>query len=138
MASAGSADLPAAATWSRLQTFLAVYETGSVRAAAELLHVTPPAVSAAIAALESALGTALFGKAGRGIVPTDSGETFASYVRKILGLLTEAAGAVREAERGRLQDRHGRDSERVRPAAAHRLLRRTAPARRAVVVRSAP
>jgi DNA-binding transcriptional LysR family regulator len=103
MTPASSRDLPAAATWARLQTFLAVYETGSVRAAAETLHVTPPAVSAAIAALESALGTTLFSKAGRGIVPTDSGETFASYVRKLLGLLTEAAGAVREAGRGRLR-----------------------------------
>lgn len=97
------ADLPAAATWGRLQTFLAVYETGSVRAAAETLHVTPPAVSAAIAALDSALGTPLFGKAGRGIVPTDAGEIFAGYVRKLLGLLSEAAGAVRDADRGRVR-----------------------------------
>lgn len=99
----GSEDLPAAATWGRLQTFMAVHETGSVKAAAEALHVTPPAVSAAIAALESALGTTLFGKAGRGIVPTDAGETFAGYVRKLLGLLTEAAGAVHDADRGRVR-----------------------------------
>jgi DNA-binding transcriptional LysR family regulator len=96
-------DLPAAATWGRLRTFITVYETGSVRAAAEALHVTPPAVSAAIAALESALGTTLFGKSGRGIVPTDSGETFAAYVRKLLGLLAEAAGAVHDADRGRVR-----------------------------------
>ena len=96
-------DLPAAATWGRLQTFLAVHETGSVRAAAEALHVTPPAVSAAIAALESALGTTLFTKAGRGIVPTDAGTTFAGYVRRLVGLLTEAAGAVHEADRGRVR-----------------------------------
>ena len=96
-------DLPVAATWGRLQTFITVYETGSVRAAADALHVTPPAVSAAVAALESALGTTLFGKAGRGIVPTDSGETFAAYVRKLLGLLAEAAGAVHDADRGRLR-----------------------------------
>ena len=96
-------DLPAAATWGRLQTFLAVYDGGSIRAAAEALHVTPPAVSAAIAALESALGTRLFSKAGRGIVATDAGETFAAYVRKLLGLLAEAAGAVHDADRGRLR-----------------------------------
>jgi DNA-binding transcriptional LysR family regulator len=96
-------DLPVAATWGRLQTFLAVYEGGSVRAAAESLHVTPPAVSAAISALEAALGAPLFAKAGRGIVPTDAGTTFAAYVRKILGLLAEAAGAVHEADRGRLR-----------------------------------
>lgn len=99
----GTSDLPAAATWGRLQTFLTVYETGSVRLAAEALHVTPPAVSAAVAALESALGTTLFAKSGRGIVPTDSGETFAGYVRKLLGLLAEAAGAVHDADRGRVR-----------------------------------
>ncbi|GAB6984914.1 LysR family transcriptional regulator [Nocardioides pyridinolyticus] len=98
-----SADLPAAATWARLQTFMAVYETGSVRAAAESLHVTPPAVSAAVSALESALGATLFGKAGRGIVPTDSGEIFAGYVRQLVGLLSEAAGAVHDADRGRVR-----------------------------------
>lgn len=97
------AGLPSAATWGRLQTFLAVYDGGSVRAAAEALHVTPPAVSAAIAALETALGTPLFAKSGRGIVPTDAGATFAGYVRKLLGLLTEAAGAVHEADRGRIR-----------------------------------
>jgi DNA-binding transcriptional LysR family regulator len=101
MADAGN--LPAAATWGRLQTFMAVYETGSVRAAAEALHVTPPAVSAAIAALDTALDTPLFGKAGRGIEPTDAGEIFAAYVRKLLGLLAEAAGAVRESDRGRVR-----------------------------------
>src|SRR5687767_2682008 len=98
-----TAALPTAATWGRLQTFLAVHETGSVRAAAEALHVTPPAVSAAIAALESALGTTLFTKAGRGIAPTDAGETFATYVRQLLGLLAEAAGAVHDADRGRVR-----------------------------------
>ena len=96
-------DLPAAATWARLQTFLSVYEAGSVRGAAQALHVTPPAVSAAVAALESALGTTLFGKDGRGIVPTDAGDTFAAYVRKLLGLLAEAAGAVHDADRGRVR-----------------------------------
>ena len=95
--------LPAAATWGRLQTFLAVYDGGSVRAAAEALHVTPPAVSASVAALESALGATLFVKAGRGIAPTDAGQTFAGYVRKLLGLLAEAAGAVHDADRGRIR-----------------------------------
>lgn len=100
---AGGVDLPAAATWGRLQTFLAVYDGGSVRAASQTLHVTPPAVSAAVTALEQSLSTPLFAKAGRGIVPTDAGHTFASYARTLVGLLGEAAGAVREADRGRLR-----------------------------------
>jgi DNA-binding transcriptional LysR family regulator len=92
-----------AATWSRLQTFLAVVELGSVRAASEALHVTPPAVSAAVAALEDDLGTPLLAKAGRGILPTDAGRTFAGYCRTLLGTLEEARSAVQEADRSRLR-----------------------------------
>lgn len=96
----GLVGLPAAATWGRLQTFLAVHDTGSVRAAAEQLHVTPPAVSAAVAALESAVRTPLFRRSGRGILPTDAGATLAGYARKLLGLLAEAATALQDADRG--------------------------------------
>ncbi|CAN5293854.1 LysR family transcriptional regulator [soil metagenome] len=95
--------LPAAATWGRLNTFLAVYDARSVGAAATNLHVTPPAVSAAVTALERGLGVPLFTKAGRGITPTDAGHTFAGYVRTMIGLLSEAAAAVCDAETGRLR-----------------------------------
>ncbi len=88
------------ATWARLQTFLSVYETGSVRAAAQALQVTPPAVSASLSALESAFETTLFVKDGRGIVPSESADILAGYVRRLLGLLAEASGAVHDAERG--------------------------------------
>ncbi|MEJ7833903.1 MAG: LysR family transcriptional regulator [Nocardioides sp.] len=98
-----TAPLPAAATWGRLATFLSVYDAGSVRVAAESLRVSPPAVSAAVTALEAALGTPLFARAGRGIAPTDAGHTFATYARSLVGLLDEAAGAVRSTERGRLR-----------------------------------
>jgi DNA-binding transcriptional LysR family regulator len=74
--------LPAAVTWGRMQTFLAVVDRGSVRAAAEALHVTPPAVSAAI---------------------TDAGRSFADSCRTMLGMLEEARDGVREAERSRLR-----------------------------------
>lgn len=99
----GERALPAAATWGRMQTLLAVVEHGSIRAAAESLHVTPPAVSAAITAVERELGTALFARAGRGIRLTDAGRTFAGYCRTIIGLLDEARSAVREADRARLR-----------------------------------
>lgn len=98
-----SGDLPAAATWGRLQTFLAVYDGGSLRAAAESLHVSPPAVSAAVSALERAVGTPLFSKAGRGITPTPAGHTFAGYCRSLVGLFGEATAALRAADRGRLR-----------------------------------
>lgn len=95
--------LPMAVTWGRLQTFLEVVDSGSVRAAADALHVTPSAVSAAISALESALDTRLFTKAGRGITPTPAGRTLAGYARSLLGLLTEAAGAVHDADHAGLR-----------------------------------
>ena len=92
-----------AATWSRLQTFLAVHQTGSVASAAEQLRVTPPAVSAAVGALEKALGVALFERSGRGLRPSDAGNVFADYARSLVGLVDEAGAAVQEADRGRLR-----------------------------------
>lgn len=90
-------------TWGRMRTFLAVVDQGSVRAAATVLHVTEPAVSAAVAALERHLGTALLVKEGRGVRVTDAGRVYAGYCRRILGLVEEAQSAVRSAERGRLR-----------------------------------
>ncbi len=93
----------ASVTWGRMRTFLAVVEHGSVRAAAAHLHVTDPAVSAALAQVERNLGTELFTKDGRGIRLTDSGRVFSDYSRRILGLVDEAEAAVKTAERGRLR-----------------------------------
>jgi len=90
-------------TWGRMRTFLTVVEQGSVRGAAAQLHVTEPAVSSAVAQIEKALATELFVRSGRGIKVTDAGRVYATYCRRILGLLDEAEGAVRTAERGRLR-----------------------------------
>lgn len=95
--------LAAAATWSRLQAFVAVVDTGTVRAAADALQVTPPAVSAAVSALGKELGVTLLRRSGRGVLPTDAGDRFADYARTMLGLLDEAGAAVRAAERTRLR-----------------------------------
>jgi DNA-binding transcriptional LysR family regulator len=54
------------ATEARLRAFLAVAETGSVRAAAERLVVTESAVSAAVAALIAGVGVPLAERQGRG------------------------------------------------------------------------
>lgn len=92
-----------AVTWGRMRTFLAVVDHGSVRAAAAVLHVTEPAVSAAVASLEKHLATTLLAKDGRGVRVTDAGLVYAGYCRRVLGLLEEAEAAVRSAERGRLR-----------------------------------
>lgn len=90
-------------TWSRLTTFTEVAERGSVRAAARALHVTEPAVSAAVAAVERQLGTTLLRREGRHVVLTDAGRTFADYSRTLIALADEAASAVRDVDRPRLR-----------------------------------
>jgi len=93
-------------TLNQLRSFLAVADSGSVRAAAEELVVTQAAVSASIAALQKSLGIALVTPDGRGLRLTDAGASYARYARRILGLLDEAARAAAAAadpERGELR-----------------------------------
>lgn len=54
-----------------LPAFVAVFELGSVTAAAAQLHRTQPTVSYQIGQLEKAVGAPLFQRQGRGVVPTD-------------------------------------------------------------------
>jgi DNA-binding transcriptional LysR family regulator len=84
-------------TLNQLRSFLAVAETGSVRAAAEDLVVTQAAVSASLAALQKSLGVALVAPDGRGLKLTDAGTSYARYARRILGLLDEAGRAAAAA-----------------------------------------
>ena len=93
-------------TLNQLRTFLAVAETGSVRAAAEDLVVTQAAVSASLAALQKSLGVTLIEPDGRGLRLTAAGQAYAGYVRRVLGLLDEAgraAAAAADPERGELR-----------------------------------
>lgn len=96
-------DLHAAATTTRLAALVAVADLGSVRAAAQALHITPPAVSASIGALETGFGAELLTREGRGVRLTDAGLTVADYARSVLGLLDEARSAVRNADGGTLR-----------------------------------
>ena len=93
-------------TLNQLRTFLAVAEHESVHGAAQELVVTPAAVSASLAALQKALGLALVAPDGRGLRLTDAGREYASYARRIIGLLDEAgraAAACADPERGELR-----------------------------------
>jgi LysR family transcriptional regulator, low CO2-responsive transcriptional regulator len=93
-------------TDARLRAFVAVAETGSVRAAARRLVVTESAVSAAVAALTRDVGAPLLERQGRGLRLTASGHTYAGYARTILGLHAEALAAARgeaDPEQGRVR-----------------------------------
>jgi DNA-binding transcriptional LysR family regulator len=56
------------------RSFVEVYRVGTVSRAAEALHLTQPAVSQHIAALESILGAALFQRMPRRMLPTEAGK----------------------------------------------------------------
>jgi DNA-binding transcriptional LysR family regulator len=93
-------------TLGQLRAFLAVVDTGSVRAAAERLVVTQPAVSMAIASLQRSVGISLTIRDGRGLRLTSAGETFAGYARDVVALLeagVQAAAGGTAPERGRLR-----------------------------------
>lgn len=93
-------------TLGQLRTFLTVADTGSVRAAAERLFVTQPAVSSALAALAAEVGVPLVARDGRGLRLTPAGVAFAASARQALGLLDQAVNAAAghdEPERGRVR-----------------------------------
>ncbi len=58
----------------QLKTFATVARTGSITRASELLHLSQPAVSAHIKAIEDALGLALFERTARGMSLTADGQ----------------------------------------------------------------
>jgi DNA-binding transcriptional LysR family regulator len=62
------------------RSFVAVYRVGTVSGAAAVLHLTQPAVSQHIAALESALGAALFQRMPRRMLPTEAGKRLYTQV----------------------------------------------------------
>ncbi|BAU15720.1 transcriptional regulator, LysR family (plasmid) [Leptolyngbya sp. NIES-3755] len=70
------------------RSFIQVYQVGTVSGAAQVLHLTQPAVSQHIAALEAALGQPLFQRMPRRMLPTDEGKR----------LYTQIAAAIEQLE----------------------------------------
>lgn len=68
----------------RLRYFCALAETESVRRAAELLHVSPGALSKALAQTEEIAGRPLFARVGRTIALTDAGRRFHAQAMKVI------------------------------------------------------
>ncbi|MGL6211185.1 MAG: LysR family transcriptional regulator [Paracoccaceae bacterium] len=80
-----------------LQTFVAIAERGSLRAAARHLGVNPPAVSAQLKAFEERLGTALLLRSTRSLALTEAGRALLDGSRHLLAGLEEAMSLVRNA-----------------------------------------
>jgi len=87
-------------TLEQLRIFIAVAERQHMTRAAEALHLTQSAVSAAIAALEARHEIRLFHRVGRGIELTDTGRAFLAEARAVLDRAAAAEQAL--SDRGAL------------------------------------
>jgi DNA-binding transcriptional LysR family regulator len=74
----------------RLRVLEAVGAHGSVAAAAEALHLTPPAVSQQLLALERETGASLIDRTGRQVALTAAGRLLAGHGERIAAQLREA------------------------------------------------
>jgi DNA-binding transcriptional LysR family regulator len=89
----------------QLRYLVAVAEEAQFTRAAARLHVAQPSVSAAVAALEVELGTALFHRSRGRVSLTHAGETFLPWARQALADCEAGQAAVHELlglRRGRL------------------------------------
>lgn len=79
-----------------LQAFLEVARQKSVARAADLLHVSQPAVTKTLRELEEALGVAVVERDGRGIKVTRMGEIFLRHAGMALTALRQGVDSVRQ------------------------------------------
>ncbi len=76
--------------WSRLRILDAVARTGSVTHAAEMLHLTGPAVSQQLRRIEAEIGRPVVAAAGRGVRLTDAGRILADCAAQVAELTQQA------------------------------------------------
>lgn len=74
----------------QLRGFLAIHDQGSVSKAALQLSQSQPALSQSLLRLEDELGSKLFERTSRGVVPTPAGALFREPATRILAELTRA------------------------------------------------
>ncbi len=96
-----------------LSAFLQVAERASFSAAAEELHLTQPAVSKRVAALENQLGSPLFDRIGRRVSLTEAGRALLPHAQAIAGHLEQA--------RQSIEDLAGAVSGRLRLGTSHHI-----------------
>lgn len=90
----------------QLRAFAAVADAGQLTRAAERLHISQPALSAQIKALEEELEVRLFERTPNGMQPTRAGRELLEHAEKVLSTaeaLRQAARAVRGEAAGRLR-----------------------------------
>ncbi len=84
----------------QLRTLIEVAKSGSVRAAADRMVVSQPAVSAALTTLAREVGVALFERDGRGTRLTEAGRVMVESARRALALIDDGCSRARRAGEG--------------------------------------
>ncbi len=95
---------------------------GSIVKASELLHLTPPTVSAQIQSLEKSLGEKLLRRGGRRLVLTEAGQTAYRYANEIFSLGREMQASLKDRPTGRPLRLHVGINDTLPKFAAYRLL----------------
>lgn len=101
-----------------LRAFVTIAKTGSLGGAAQLMHMGQPALSQALAKLESLAGTTLMERTTRSLTLTPAGQAFLVDAQRVLReneRLLDNAQQWAQAQRGRL-------ALLTIPSVAHRLL----------------
>lgn len=86
-------------TFRQLRVFVEVAKHLGFAKAAEVLHLTPPAVTMQIKELENHVGLPLFERTGRQVALTTAGEYMLVYARKVLATLKDAEDAAARLKR---------------------------------------
>jgi DNA-binding transcriptional LysR family regulator len=92
-------------TLRQLEVFLAVARARSFRRAAEVLHLSQPALSQHVGELEGALGARLFDRLGRAVHLTEAGGILENHAVRLFATLADARHAIADLqglERGTL------------------------------------
>jgi len=84
-----------------IRDFMAIVDTGSIRAAARNLAVTQPALTKSMRQLESELGAVLLTRSVRGVRPTEFGRAFLVRARAITVELRRAREEIDQLRGGR-------------------------------------
>lgn len=90
----------------QLRAFMAVYETGSLSAAADLLALTQPAVTLLLRELEDKVGVRLFDRTTRTLKKTEAALEAYAYADRVLGELKDMTASLQDlskGQRGRIQ-----------------------------------
>ena len=90
----------------QLRTFIAITDSGGVARAAQRLHLSQPAASRQLQALEADLGMLLFDRIGRRMRLTSEGEDLVPRARRLLAeaqSLRERARALQSGETGQVR-----------------------------------